>query len=38
MDMQTSSKGGFISNFWIQTAALGILAAILIALAAKYIW
>jgi hypothetical protein len=38
MDVQTSSKGGFASNFWVQMAALVIVAVILIALAAKYIW
>jgi hypothetical protein len=38
MDMQTSSQGGLANSFWIQTAVLVIVAAIVIALAAKYVW
>ena len=38
MNTQTSNKGGFANNFWAQIAALVIVIAILILLAAKYIW
>jgi hypothetical protein len=38
MEMQTSSKDNFASNFWIQMAALGIVVVVVIAVAAKYVW
>ena len=31
-------QSGFANNFWVQMAALVIVAAIVIALAAKYVW
>ena len=38
MDTQTRPQGGFTSNLWVQMAVLFIAVAVLIALAAKYIW
>jgi len=38
MNAQTESKSGLASNVWVQIAALVIIAIVLIALAAKYIW
>jgi hypothetical protein len=38
MDTQSRPQGGFTSNLWVQFAALVIVVAVLIALAAKYIW
>jgi hypothetical protein len=38
MNLQTTSKGGLASNFWVQMAALVIVTIVVIALAAKYIW
>jgi hypothetical protein len=38
VDMPTSDKSGLTNNFWVQVAALVIVCAVLIALAAKYIW
>jgi hypothetical protein len=38
MNTQTRPQGGFTSNLWVQFAALVIVVAVLIALAAKYIW
>ena len=35
---QSRPQGGFTSNLWVQFAALVIVVAILIALAAQYIW
>jgi hypothetical protein len=31
-------QSGFANNLWVQMAALFILVAVLIALAAKYVW
>ena len=38
MDTQSRPQGRFTSNLWVQFAALVIVVAVLIALAAKYIW
>jgi hypothetical protein len=38
MDTQTRPQGGFISNLWLQFAALVIVVGVLIILAALYIW
>jgi hypothetical protein len=38
MDTQSRPQRGFTSNLWVQFAALVIVVAVLIALAAKYIW
>jgi hypothetical protein len=38
METQSRLQGGFTSNLWVQFAALVIVVAVLIALAAKYIW
>jgi hypothetical protein len=38
MNTQTRPQGGFTSNLWVQFAALAIVVAVLIGLAAKYIW
>jgi len=38
MNTQADSKSGFAKNFWVQMAALVIVAVVLIALAAKYVW
>jgi len=38
MDTPTRQQSGFANNFWLQMAALVIVVAIIIALAAKYIW
>jgi hypothetical protein len=38
MDTQTRPQSGFTSNLWVQFAVLVIAAAVLIALAATYIW
>ena len=38
MDTQISPKTGFANNAWVQMAALLVLAIVVIALAAKYIW
>ena len=38
MDTQITSRGGLISNVWVQVGALAILAVVVIALAAKYVW
>ena len=38
MDMQTRPQGNFTSNLWVQFAVLAIAVAVLIALAATYIW
>jgi hypothetical protein len=38
MDVQTSNKGGLVNNLWVQMGALAIVAIILIALAAMYLW
>lgn len=38
MNAQTSSKGGFANNFWLQMAAMAIVVIVIIALAVKYIW
>jgi hypothetical protein len=38
MNTQTRHQGGFSSNLWVQFAALVIAVAVLIALAAKFIW
>jgi len=38
MDTQISPKTGFPNNAWVQMAALLVLAIVVIALAAKYIW
>jgi hypothetical protein len=38
MNTQTRPQSGFTSNLWVQFAALVIAVAVLIALAAKYIW
>jgi hypothetical protein len=37
MNVQIFNKP-FIESFWLQTAALVILTAVLIAVAAKYVW
>ncbi len=37
-NMQASSQGGLASNFWVQMAALVIVVAIVITLAARYVW
>jgi hypothetical protein len=37
-NMQTRPQGGFTSNLWAQFAALVIVVAVLIALAAQYVW
>jgi hypothetical protein len=31
-------QSGFANNFWVQTAALVIAVAVLITIAAKYVW
>ena len=39
MTMQENKKaGGLANNFWLQMAILAIVAIIVIALAAKYVW
>jgi len=38
MDAQRNNQGGLANNLWIQMSALAIVAIILIALAAKYLW
>jgi len=38
MNAQTGNKSGLMNNIAVQMAALVILAIVLIALAAKYIW
>jgi hypothetical protein len=38
MNTQTRPQSGFTNNLWVQFAALVIAVAILIALAAVYIW
>jgi hypothetical protein len=38
MDTPTRQQSGLANNFWLQMAALVIVVAIIIALAAKYIW
>jgi hypothetical protein len=38
MNVQIFNKPVFADNFWLQTALLVVAAAILIALAAKYVW
>ena len=38
MNVQIFNKPVFADNFWLQTALLIVAAAILIALAAKYVW
>jgi hypothetical protein len=38
MNFQTTHKGGFANNFWLQTAVLLIVVAFLIAIAAKFVW
>lgn len=38
MNAQNENKSGLASNLWVQMAALVIVAIVLIALAAKYIW
>jgi hypothetical protein len=38
MDTPTRQRSGLANNFWLQMAALVIVVAIIIALAAKYIW
>ncbi len=37
MDVQTN-KGGLVNNLWVQIGVFAIVAIILIALAAKYLW
>jgi hypothetical protein len=37
MAAQTNNKS-FVNNLWVQIGALGIVAIILVALAAKYLW
>jgi hypothetical protein len=37
MEMQARQQGGFANNFWVQIAAL-VVVAVVIAFAAKYIW
>jgi len=38
MDTQTGHQGGFANNFWVQTAALVIVVAVLVEFAARHIW
>ena len=38
MNTQISNKTGFANNFWVQVTALIVVTAVIIALAAKYIW
>ena len=38
MNAEIRRQGGLASNLWVQFAALVIVVAVLIALAAKYIW
>jgi hypothetical protein len=38
MTEQTEKGRGLINNLWVQMGALAIVAIILIALAAKYLW
>ena len=38
MDMHVTTKGALAKNLWLQMALLGVLAVVLIALAAKFIW
>jgi hypothetical protein len=38
METQTSKKGGFANNLWAQLTALVIVVAILVVIAAAYIW
>jgi hypothetical protein len=38
MNRQIGHTGGFAKNLWVQIAALVVVAAVLIALAAKYVW
>jgi hypothetical protein len=33
-----ANKSGFTNNFWVQIAALVIVTAVVIAIAAEYIW
>jgi len=38
MEIQTRNQGGFANNFWLQMVALVAVVAVIIALAAKYVW
>jgi hypothetical protein len=39
MTMQENRKpGGLAGNFWVQMAILAIVAVVVVALAAKYLW
>jgi hypothetical protein len=38
MNLQTGPRGGLTINLWVQMVVLLIVVAVLIALAAKYIW
>ena len=38
MDTQTRPQGGLTSNLWVQMVVLFVAVAVLIALAAEYIW
>ena len=40
MNMQSSQtgRGGLLNNLWVQLALLVIVTAVVIALAAKYLW
>jgi len=38
MNTQIRKRGGLANNFWVQAAALAVVAVVLIALAAKYVW
>jgi hypothetical protein len=38
MDMNVTTKAALAKNLWLQMALLGVVAVVLIALAAKFIW
>jgi hypothetical protein len=38
MNTQIFNKGGFANNLWVQIGALVIVALVVIAVAAKYVW
>ncbi len=38
MNTQIRNTDGFANNFWVQMAALVVVVAVVIVLAAKYVW
>jgi hypothetical protein len=38
MDMNVTTKTALAKNLWLQMALLGVVAVVLIAVAAKFIW